>query len=298
MNINLDLYNIFYAVAKNENITKAGNILHISQPAITKQIKNLEQELGFQLFIRTKRGVILTSNGQKVYEQVKEAMKYIKNIENISNSLNKLETGTLKIGTSKSLTKVFLIPVLEILHKKYPNIKAEIAIGPTCDLIKQLKEGKLDLLFTKFSNKKEDGILYDKIGELHDTFICNNDYKELLGREVSLKEILKYPIILPTESSVTRMRLNNYFDNQFIKMDYKMEVASLSLVANFTKIGYGIGIATREFIKDELKNKEVFEINIKPELGKLEYGITTLEHTLLSPVATEFCNLLKNDKKQ
>lgn len=298
MNINLDLYNAFYAVAKNENITKASKILHISQPAITKQIKNLEQELGFQLFIRTKRGVILTSNGQKVYEQIKEAMKYIKNIENISNSLNKLETGTLKIGTGKSLTKVFLIPVLEILHKKYPNIKAEIAIGPTCDLIKQLKEGKLDLLFTKFSNKKEVGLLYDKIGELHDTFICNSDYKELLGREVSLNEILKYPIILPTESSVTRMRLNNYFNDQFMKMDYKMEVASLSLVANFTKIGYGIGIATREFVKEELKKKEVFEINIKPELGVLEYGITTLEYTLLSPVATEFCNLLKSNKKQ
>ena len=96
MNINLDSYNVFYAVAKSGNITKASNILHISQPAITKQIKNLEEELGFQLFIRTKRGVILTSNGEKVYEQIKEAMKYIKNIENISNSLNKLETGTLR----------------------------------------------------------------------------------------------------------------------------------------------------------------------------------------------------------
>lgn len=298
MNINLDLYNIFYEVAKSENITKASNILHISQPAITKQIKHLEEDLGFQLFIRTKRGVILTSNGQKVYEQVKEAMKYIKNIENISNSLNKLETGTLRIGTGKSLTKVFLIPVLEILHKKYPNIKAEISIGPTCELVKQLKEGKLDLLFTKFSNKKEIGLLYERIGELHDTFICNSDYKDLMDREVSLNEILKYSIILPTDSSVTRMRLNNYFSNQLMKIDYKMEVASLSLVANFTKIGYGIGIATREYIQEELKNKEVFEINIKPELGKLEYGITTLENTLLSPVAKEFCSLLKNNKKQ
>ncbi len=298
MNINLDLYNIFYVVAKNQNITKASNELHISQPAITKQIKNLEEELGFQLFIRTKRGVTLNSSGIEVYEQVKEAMKYIKNIESISNSMNKLETGTLKIGTGKSLTKVFLIPVLEILHKKYPNIKVEIAIGPTCELVKQLKDGKLDLLFTKFSSKKESGLLYDKIGELHDTFICNSEYQDLLGREVSLNEILKYPIILPTNFSVTRMRLNNYFNDQFMKIDYKMEVASLSLVANFTKIGYGIGIATREYIKEELKNKEVFEINIKPELGKLEYGITTLEYTLLSPVATEFCNLLKSNKKQ
>lgn len=298
MNINLELYNIFYIVAKNKNITKASNELHISQPAITKQIKNLEEILGFQLFIRTKRGVILTSNGEEVYSQIKEAMKYIRNIENISNSLNKIESGVIKIGTGKSLTKVFLIPVLEVLHKKYPNVRVEIAIGPTCDLIKHLKDGKLDLLFTKFPSKKETGLSYYKIGDLHDTFICNNDYKELLGREVSLNEIIKYPIILPTDSSLTRLRLNKYFNDQFMKIDYKMEVASLSLVENFTKIGYGIGIATKEYIKEELKRNEVFEINIKPELSKIEYGITTLENALLSPVAKEFCNQLKKQKQQ
>ncbi len=293
MNINFELYNLFYIVAKNKNITKASNELHISQPAITKQIKNLEEALGFQLFIRTKRGVILTSNGEEVYNQIREAMKYIRNIENISNSLNNIEAGTIKIGTGKSLTKAFLIPVLEVLHKKYPNIKVEIAIGPTCELVKHLKDGKLDLLFTKFPSKKETGLSYDKIGDLHDTFICNGDYKELLGREVTLNEILKYPIILPTDSSVTRSRLNKYFNDQFMKIDYKMEVASLSLVENFTKIGYGIGIATKEYIKEDLKKNEVFEINIKPKLSKIEYGITTLENTLLSPAAEEFCNLLK-----
>lgn len=298
MNINLDLYNVFYVVANNGNITKASNILHISQPAITKQIKNLEECLGFELFIRTKRGVILTSNGQEVYNQVKESMKYLKNIENISNSLNCLETGILKIGTGKSLTRAFLIPVIEIIHKKYPNVRIEIAIGPTCELISKLKEGKLDLLFTKFHNINEPGLLHDKVGELHDIFICNLDYKNLLNRDVSLGEIVKYPIILPTDSSITRNYLDKYFQDQFIDLDYKMEVASLSLVENFAKIGYGIGIATREYISRELEDKEVFEINIKPKLTSISYGITSLDGTLQSPIAKEFCKILKDMKKQ
>ena len=66
MNINFELYKIFYEVANEGNITKAANKLMISQPAVTKQIKTLEDELGGQLFIRTKRGVILTENGQKI----------------------------------------------------------------------------------------------------------------------------------------------------------------------------------------------------------------------------------------
>ena len=68
MNINYELYKIFYTVAKNKNITSASKELLISQPAISKSIKNLEEQLGGQLFVRTKRGVVLTEEGKEIKE--------------------------------------------------------------------------------------------------------------------------------------------------------------------------------------------------------------------------------------
>ena len=82
MNVNFELYRIFYVVANAGNITKASKELCISQPAVTKQIKQLEDQLGGELFIRTKRGVVLTEEGKEFYKYIKHAIEYINNAEN------------------------------------------------------------------------------------------------------------------------------------------------------------------------------------------------------------------------
>ena len=82
MNIDFELYRIFYTVANHKNITKASEELNISQPAISKSIKNLEEQLGGSLFVRTKRGVILTEEGKEFYNYIKQAIEYISNAEN------------------------------------------------------------------------------------------------------------------------------------------------------------------------------------------------------------------------
>ena len=78
MNIDFELYRIFYVVANNSNITRASKELNISQPAISKSIKNLEEQLGGQLFVRTKRGVVLTEEGKEFYKYIKQAMEYMR----------------------------------------------------------------------------------------------------------------------------------------------------------------------------------------------------------------------------
>ena len=108
MNINFELYRIFYVVANHSNITKASEELNISQPAISKSIKNLEDQLGGNLFIRTKRGVILTEEGKEFYNYIKQAMEYINNAEKKFTNLINLETGCIKIGINTTLTKEFL----------------------------------------------------------------------------------------------------------------------------------------------------------------------------------------------
>ena len=144
MNIDFELYRIFYVVANHCNITKASEELSISQPAISKSIKNLEEQLGGQLFVRTKRGVVLTEEGKEFYNYIKQAIEYINNAENKFTDLINLETGCIKIGISTTLTKEFLLPYLEEFHSLYPKIDIQIITNLTSDLMPKLRNGLID----------------------------------------------------------------------------------------------------------------------------------------------------------
>ena len=143
MNIDFELYRIFYVVAKNGNITRASEELMISQPAISKSIKNLEEQLGGQLFVRSKRGVILTEEGKTFYSYIKQAIEYISSAENKFSELINLEIGCIKIGVSATLTKEFLLPYLKEFHSLYPHIDIQIDTNLSPVLMHKLKNGLL-----------------------------------------------------------------------------------------------------------------------------------------------------------
>ena len=106
---NLELYRIFYEVSINKNITKASSVLNISQPAVTKHIKNLEDSLGETLFIRTKRGVVLTEVGNKIFLKVKQALSIIDDVELSINENKNLHNTTIRVGISTTLAKIYLM---------------------------------------------------------------------------------------------------------------------------------------------------------------------------------------------
>lgn len=260
MNINYELYRIFYEVAKYQNITKASNILNISQPAISKSIKNLETQLGGNLFIRTKRGVVLTEEGKEFYKYIEQAMIFIENGENKFNDLINLETGTIKIGINSTLTNYYLLPYLKVFKEKYPKIKIEIKTNKTTNLLTDLKNGLIDIAFIITNKKDYKEIAITHCKKIHDCLICNNQYKDLLKKEISLKELSNYPLIFQTTESNTRKHLDNILKNNNISLKPSIELASFSLVNSFTKNGFGIGFIIKEFVENELKNKELFTI--------------------------------------
>ena len=126
MNINFELYKIFYVVATNQSITKASNELMITQPAVSQGIQNLENSLNTTLFIRTKKGVILTNEGEELYKYIKEGMNYFINGTNKINDLKNLDSGILRIGASTSLTENYLMKYITKFHRLHPNIEIKI----------------------------------------------------------------------------------------------------------------------------------------------------------------------------
>lgn len=274
MNIDFELYRIFYVVANHCNITKASEELSISQPAISKSIKNLEEQLGGQLFVRTKRGVVLTEEGKEFYNYIKQAIEYINNAENKFTDLINLETGCIKIGISTTLTKEFLLPYLEEFHSLYPKIDIQIITNLTSDLMPKLKNGLIDIVILNLNDKNYDNdIDIIKCRKINDCFVVNNKYKDLTLKEVSIKELNNYPLILQAKGSNTREFLDNIARENGVVLKPNIELASYSLVVEFSKIGLGIGYATKEYIKEAIKNKELYELELKEKIPSRYIGI-------------------------
>ena len=179
MNINFELYKIFYVVANNNSISKGAEVLMISQPAVTQSIKNLENQLNTTLFIRTKKGIVLTPEGKELYNYIKEGMYYFINGTNKLEELKNLETGSIKIGASTTITENILMPYIESFTKSYPNIDIIIKNELTDNLIKELNNGNLDIVIGTKPIKEINNLSFHKIKDIHYTFICTK--KETLS---------------------------------------------------------------------------------------------------------------------
>lgn len=297
MNIDFELYRIFYTVANNGNITKAAEELMISQPAISKSIKNLEEQLGGQLFVRTKRGVILTDEGREFYNYIKQAIEFISSAENKFSELINLETGSVKIGISSTLTKNFLMPYLREFHKLYPKIDIQIDTAISSELLQKLKNGLIDIVI--FHVRDVDygkDIEITKCKEISDCFVVNDSYTDLLNREVSLSELNKYPLLLQDQHSNARRFLDEYSKKYGVTLKPNIELASYALVVEFAKIGLGIGYVTKDYIPKEIENKELYPINIKEKIPTRHIGIAVSRTHLPNFSAKKLMGMILKDK--
>lgn len=276
MNIDYELYRIFYIVAKNGNITRASKELLISEPAVSKSIKNLEGYLGAPLFTRTKKGVNLTTEGITLYEYISKGIEYFKSGEAKFNELINLESGTIRIGINTTLTKEFLMPYLETFHKLYPNINIEIRTNLTSELKSMLKDGQIDMHILNLTNEEtKNDFNIIKCKTITDCFVSNKPIKE----KISIKELNNYPLILQDKNSNTRKFLDDFANKYEITLKPKIEIGSYYLVSEFSRIGLGIGYVTKNYIKNNLDNKELFIVPIKEKIPSREIGILLNKNT-------------------
>ena len=174
MNIDYELYKIFYQVANSGNITHASQKLNISQPAISKSIKNLESQLGGELFVRTQKGVVLTEEGKIFYNHIKNAINNITNAENEFSNLINLNTGSIRIGVSTTITEKYLLPYLKRFHELYPNITIHMYTDISNELLDKLKNGNIDLAIVHVIDKDYgNDIDINKIKKIHSCFVVN-----------------------------------------------------------------------------------------------------------------------------
>ena len=297
MNIDFELYRIFYVVANNKNITKASEELNISQPAISKSIKNLEEQLGGVLFVRTKRGVVLTEEGKEFYKYIKVAMEYISSAENKFTELMNLDTGCIKIGISSTLTKEFLLPYLDKFHILYPKINIQIITNITSELFLKLRNGLIDMIIFNMNDSNcGNDINVIKCKKVNDCFVFNKTFIDLLDKEISIKSLNNYPLILQSKGSNTREFIDEFAKNNNVILKPNIELASYSLVVDFSKIGFGIGYVTKEYVKNELKTKQLYELKLKEKIPNRYIGIATSNNHLPNFSTKKLIEIINNTR--
>lgn len=294
MHINLDLYRIFYIVAKNGSISAAANILYISQPAITFQIKKLEEQLGVSLFTRTKHGVLLTDEGNVLFNYVKTAIESINNGENVLSNLKKLDSGTIRIGVSTTICRYILMPYIEKFHEMYPNVDIQINNNLSNNLIKELRIGNLDILILFKPSIDNKDLKIQELVDVQDIFIGNKKYFDSMNGKINLKDLEQNPLIFPSSSSNSRIYLNKYLKDNNSNLKPKLEVVSYNLIVDLVKAGFGIGYATKEFVSDEIKDKSLFEIKIEPAIPKRSIVIATIDKKEPNFSTKKLIEMMKN----
>lgn len=262
--INLELYKIFVVVSKEQNITKASEILNISQPAVTKHIKNLENLLNMKLFVRTNKGLLLTDAGKTLYKELEIPMNTI-----ISIDAKYSEVGNVNIGSHNHLLNKLFGKCINDYYLKYENVNLNIKNFETDIMLNMLKNYELDIVFSKkVDNFASKNIKYIKLGYLHDIFIVGKDskFKEILKKE----DLANETIYVPRTYAQTVKRLKDLMDGKELKLKNSSYNTILELVSKTDVIGF----ITKEYIeKEKFKKFNLKEIELENKLTPVEFGI-------------------------
>lgn len=290
MNTSLELYKIFYNVAKYGGMTKASQELYISQPAISQSIKKLEGQLGATLFLRSNKGMELTQEGKMFYEYIKGALELINNAENEFTNFKELSKGEINIGCSTTLTKIILLDTIVKFRKDYPNIKINILNELTSNLILDLQKGKLDFVIFNESDKKENNVTLEVIRELKYGFVYNPNYYNI-NKIIDVKDINSYPLILQKKESNSRQFLDAFFLSYGVKLLPKTEAVSQDLINEFANIGLGIGFTIMDLANKY--NPDLKELKLNKEMPNMRVYIATNKSINLTFAANKFIKYLK-----
>lgn len=266
--INLELYKIFIIVAKEKNITKASEKLNISQPAVTKHIKNLEDQLGITLFKRNKYGMELTEKGKGLYDEIVNPINTILNAERKFTSSRNINLGSHVTMLSRMFGKC-----IAEYYNINPNSQIEVTNETFNDMLEMLERQKLDIVLSKKVDEKiynTNKIQFIKLGLLHDVFVinANSRYK---NKTFTKKELAKEKIYTPKRTSITTINLMK-------ELELTDGMDNIKNITYTTMLGIlknedSIGIITKEYIQDELKENKLALLKTDFELKPMEFGI-------------------------
>jgi len=291
MDINYELYKVFYYVAKTLSFSDASKRLYISQSAVSQSIKSLETKLNQPLFIRSTKKVKLTPEGEVLFKHIEPAINLIIRGETQVLDARTLNGGQLRIGASDTICRYFLVPYLKEFHTQFPNVHIRVTNQISSKCVYLLENGQVDLIITNYPNPRINSIAnVRKVKEFNDVFIANSQYAHLKEKPLRLEELLGYPLLMLDKCSMTSEFLHSLFQQRQLDLVPEIELSSNDLLIDLARIGLGIAFIPNFCLPDN--DPDLFTISTKELLPTRHLVVAYDDKVPMSEAAKYFIGSL------
>ncbi len=292
-NLNLNLYKVFYDVAQYGSVSLASKNLLISQPAISRSIKKLEEDLNVTLFYRTLNGMILTEKGRELLEYVEEACNSLIIGERTMMETNSLEKGKLTIGVPSYIASFYLNDAVLKFHNMYPEIEISLISRPVNELIKLLEAHELDFIISPSPIPTFEKELHiESLSNHTHIFVSSSQTKEEIKE---LKDLEQYPLILPSNKNYDRQCLNEIFRTSKVSPKNIISMEDDNMIKSTVLNQGGIGYVLADHVEKELQQNQVHEIKIEKNLPYTTINLVYIDKYLTKAPSVFIENFLKKN---
>ncbi len=292
----MEQYRVFYTVATEGGFSKAADKLFISQSAVSQSIKQLEVYSGARLFVRLRRGIKLTKEGEMLMEHVSPALEKIKAGEKRLADMANLESGSVTVSSSDTFCMYLFPSMLEEFSRRYPGINMKISNMTSSETRKLLDAGEADIGIINLYGDNSKGLEIWKEYIINDCFITKKGSLDISGLSVSVKELAVMNHIMLEKGTSTRAHIDRYFSSAGCSVEASIELGSVELLLKFAAMGMGVSCIAREFLEKSAYSDMVDIIQVKTPVKQRSIGVVTLKGVPVSKAAEAFLGIIMEDK--
>lgn len=289
MYISYDYYRVFYYVAKFGNASLAAKELLNNQPNVTRTIKKLESELGCPLFSRSKRGMKLTPEGEKLYEHIRIAIEHIDAGEAELTESRSLQTGSVYVAASEVALRCALLPVLKKFRIIYPGVHIRISNHSTPQAIDALKDGVADIAVVTTPTVHSSSLVETVVKPITEVAVCSPYFRELTDRQVTLAELTSFPLISLGKDTKSFEFFSALFTTHGLSYKPDIEAFTADQILPMVEADLGIGFLPEDFLRE---GDGICRIDLKEEIPRRDVVIIKRKEQPLSIAAKELGHMI------
>ena len=261
---------VFRTVAKLLSFTKAAETLHMTQPAVTFQVRQLEEHFNTRLFDRTHNRVTLTEAGRRCYEYAEQIFELYAEMDNFVKELTSDVSGTLTLGASTTIAEYMLPSLLSGFTKKFPEIQLRLKVSNTEGIVSMIENSMIDLGIVEgpVTNKN---LLVEVCRVDHLVVIVPPGHELAKRASISMEELMHFPFIGREEGSGTRDVIMAHMTRMGLdrnNLNVCMELGSPESIKGAVEAGMGVSIVSGATIEKELKLKVLNTLDLDPQLER------------------------------
>lgn len=256
----------FVAIVDHGSLSRAARVLHIAQPALTQQVRQLEEELEAQLLHRSAQGVIATDAGKTFYEHAQAILKQVTDAKSAVAQSNDKPSGTVALGIPQSVSGALALPLLTAIRATYPEITLLLTEELTGNLIVQLKSGRINLAVL-FDDGQLSPFASTPMVEEEMMYItrANSQYGAVKKKSVTLAQAIKAPLILPGLQHGVRPRIENIVRSHGMSLDNVIEINSVAILKSAILADIGATILPVAPLLSEIERGDMVALPISGE---------------------------------